>query len=67
MPDRGAIAVAQLPARDLQAAARPSLDPPLGPEAAPASEVEAGDAALGDGSDSRPFSTATYRGKRKRR
>jgi hypothetical protein len=63
----GPIAVVQLPARD---AARTSSTLPLGSLASSAGEGAAVDPAprpaLGDGSDGRPFSTATYRGRRKR-
>jgi aspartate 1-decarboxylase len=52
--DRVIVAV-QLPARD---AAVELARPPL--------VAEVGMSALGDGTDGRPFSTATYRGKRKR-
>lgn len=55
--DTGPIAVAQLPARDA-----------AGPEVPSVSLVaEMSDGVLGDGSDGRSFSTATYRGKPKTR
>jgi len=57
----GPIAVALVPARDSQMTARPSAAPPLGTEAAPASEVAAADAAP------LSFTTATYRGGLKKR
>ncbi len=58
----GATEVIQLPSRDA-AAARTSLDPRLGPDLAPGSDAGPDvSAPLGDGSDDRPFSTASYRG-----
>lgn len=67
-PGSGPILVEQLPQRD--AAARTSPDRLLGTEAAPASDAGDGDSApagvpIGDGSDERPFTTATYRGRKK--
>jgi hypothetical protein len=65
----GPIAVVQLPHRD---AARMSSALPLGTSASLAGEgatvnpAPLPPPALGDGSDGRPFSTATYRGRPKR-
>lgn len=66
----GPIAVAQLPARDALAAVTAGVTAEATPSAQRdvAQQVAAdrsGD--LGDGSDDRPFSTATYRGKKKQR
>jgi hypothetical protein len=49
--DSGPIAIVQLPARD---------------DAAATSDSDAQPTALGDGGDGRPFSTATYRGQKKK-
>jgi hypothetical protein len=65
----GPIALPQLPMRDAAASASRAGEPPspttsAAGDPAPVSETSQ---TFGDGSDDRPFSTATYRGKRKKR
>lgn len=61
-PQTGPIVVAQLPARDARS---PEVETVALVGAV--DTTAAADQTLGDGSDGRPFSTATYRGKNKKR
>jgi hypothetical protein len=67
--DSGPIVVTQLPARDaltVDLSQRALPVPSLETVAAPVTEADAGrSASLGDGTDARPFSTNTYRGRHK--
>jgi hypothetical protein len=67
--DSGPITIAQLPMRDARAAVPdgPTNNASEGRFDDVEGQVDGSMEPLGDGSDDRPFSTATYRGKKKRK